>query len=99
MAERTENPKMKHIYFMLRCTKDRHPNCIPMRNATMKSSKKILQAYTTDIELDGVRYCVTGKALVRDGEVKDFAKNLWKIKSQAARPTGVKELKVLVSQQ
>ncbi len=83
---------------MLRCTKDRHTNCLPMRNAAMRSSKKILQAYTTKLNLEGTRYCVTGKALVEENNIEVFVKNLWQIRSRAAKPTGVKNLKVLVSQ-
>jgi len=89
---------MKSVYFMLRCTKDKHENCIPMRNAAMNSSKKVLQAYTTGVRVGGIRYCVTGKALVKEDEVKEFTENLWDIRSKAAKPTGVKHLKVLVSQ-
>ena len=89
---------LKNIYFMFRCTRDRHTNCIPMRNAAMKSSKKILQAYTTSIEFEGSRYCVTGKALVQENKIKDFVKDLHKIKSSAANPTRIKELKILVNQ-
>lgn len=98
MVKNDKSQELKHIYFMFRCTKKRHANCIPMRNAAMKSSRKIYQAYTTDIELDGERYCVTCKALVKSDEVKDFTKDLWKIKSRSANPTGIEKLKVLVSQ-
>ncbi len=90
---------MKEVYFMFRCTKDKHTNCIPMRNASMKSSKNILQAYTTGTTFEGTRYCVTGKALVQENEIKEFIKNLWKIKSNAAKPTGVKNIKVLILHQ
>ena len=93
-----KNQNLKNVYFMFRCTRDKHPNCIPMRNASLKSSKNILQAYTTDTTFEGTRYCVIGKALVKENEVKDFTKNLWKIKSNAAKPIGVKNLKILVSQ-
>ena len=89
---------LKNVYFMVRCTKTKHTNCVSMRNATMKSSKKILQAYTTGIEFEGTRYCVTGKALVQENKVKDFADDLWKIKSNAANPIGIKNLRVLISQ-
>ena len=98
MPKHSKNQQMKNIYFMFRCTKDKHTNCIPMRNAAMKSSKKIFQAYTTDITIDGIRYCVTGKALINQNDVNEFANNLWKIRSQAAKPTSVKKLKVLISQ-
>ena len=83
---------------MLRCTKAKHTNCMHMLNATMKSSKKILQAYVSDIEFEGTRYCVTGKALVQENEVEDFVNGLWKIKSRSVNPTGIKNLEVLVSQ-
>jgi len=83
---------------MLRCTKDKHANCTPMRNAAMNSSKKVLQAYTTGVRVGGARYCVTGKALVKEDEVREFTENLWNIRSRAVKPTGVKDLKVLVSQ-
>ena len=89
---------MRKIYFVFRYTRDKHKNCIPMRNVAMKSSKKILQAYTTNVEIDGTQYCVTGKALVKEDEIKEFTGNLWNMRSQSANPTGVKELKVLVSQ-
>jgi len=83
---------------MFRCTKDKHTNCIPMRNAAMRSSKKILQAYTVGTEVEGTTYCVAGKALVQENEIKEFTENLRNIRSKAAKPTGVKNLKVLVSQ-
>ncbi|RNJ79807.1 MAG: hypothetical protein D9C04_03840 [Nitrosopumilus sp. B06] len=89
---------LKDVYFMFRCTKDRHDNCIPMRNAAMHSSESILQAYTTNIELDGDRYCVTGKALVKAGELGKFKDGLRKIRSKSIHPTRVKHLKILVGQ-
>ena len=89
---------MRKVYFVFRCTKEKHENCIPMRNAAIKSSKKILQAYTTNVKIDGTQYCVTGKALVKEDEIKEFTGDLLNMRSKSANPTGVKELKVLVSQ-
>ena len=90
---------LKNVYFMFRCAKTKHPNCVSMRNVAMKSSKKILQAYTTGIEFEGTRYCVTGKALVPENKVRNFTDELWKIKSSATNPTGIKALKILIGQQ
>lgn len=68
-----------------------------MRNAAIKSSASILQAYTTEIVFEGTRYCVTGKALVEKDKLEEFSEQLTRIKSRAVKPTGVKSIRVLVS--
>ena len=98
MATNSKNQAMRKVYFVFRCTKDKHENCISMRNTAMKSSKKILQAYTTNVKIDGTRYCVTGKALVKENEIKEFTDNLRDMRYKSANPISVKELKVLVGQ-
>lgn len=88
---------MRKIYFMMRCTKDKHTNCIPMRNAAMRNAS-VIQAYTTSLEFENTPYCVAGKALVMKNEIKDFTNNLQNTKSRSSNPTGVSELKIFVSQ-
>ncbi len=68
-----------------------------MRDAAMKSSKKILRAYTTEAVMGGERYCVAGKAFVNENEIKEFKHNLRSIHSKEKRSTGIEKLKVLVS--
>ena len=88
---------LRKIYFMLRCTKDRHPNCIPMRNAAM-CHDSVMEAHTTNLEFEGTSYCVAGEALVMKNEVKDFTNKLQNTKSRSSNPTRVSRIKVLVSQ-
>ena len=88
---------VRKIYFMIRCTKGKHPNCIPMRNAAMRNSS-VIQAYTTSLEFEGTAYCVAGKALVMKNDVKKFTNNLQNAKSRSTNPTKVSKLRILVSQ-
>ncbi len=82
---------------MLRCTKDKHPNCTPMKNAAMRQDS-VIEAHTTNLEFEEMYYCVSGHALVTKKDVKDFTDDLQAIKSRSKNPTGVAELRVLVSQ-
>ncbi|MDE0091086.1 MAG: hypothetical protein OXP12_07000 [Thaumarchaeota archaeon] len=68
-----------------------------MRNAVMKNFKNVLQAYTTNTNIEGVEYCVAGKALVKDSEVEKFERKLRRLKTDAKVPVGISELKMLVS--
>lgn len=88
---------LKQVYFLLRCAQDKHDHCTSVCDATVNHSKNILRAHTTDLEMGGERYCVTGEALVKNSEVGAFKKNLWKIQTNTKDPIGVKALKVFVS--
>ncbi len=90
--------ELKKVYVMLRCTKGKHPNCIPVRNAAMKSSKRILQAHTTNMKFEGTEYCVTAKALVPKKELKDFVAGLRKIKTASRYPTTIAKVDVLIGE-
>lgn len=90
---------LREVYFMLRCTRKSHCNCTPMRNAAMRSSRHILKAYTTNIELEGERYCVTGRALVRTGDLNSFRAGLRAVRTRSSNPAGVERLMVLVAEQ
>lgn len=90
--------QIRNAFVLIRCTKASHKNCKPVRNAVMKEFKNVLQSYTTDADIDGVRYCVACKALVRDSEVKKFERNLRRLKTGSKRQVGVEKMKMLVSQ-
>lgn len=68
-----------------------------MRNALMNGFKNVLESYTTTSEMDGVRYCVVGRALVKTSDIPVFEKGLRQIKTDSTRPVGVSELDLLVS--
>ena len=48
---------LHNLLIMIRCTRNTHKNCKPVRNALLDNFKNVLHAYTTNSEIDGV-YCV-----------------------------------------
>ena len=86
---------MKKIYFLVQCTKNSHKNCTDVMDCIMDKFKNVLQSYTTSLNMNGVSYCVTGKALIKNGEVDEFTDSLNKMHTGSV---GVNRIKIFVSQ-
>ena len=98
LSMKSNTTQLHNAFVLIRCTKQSHKNCKPVRNALMKNFNNILQSYTTNSEVEGIEYCVVGKAIVKGNEIKPFQNKLKKLEAgTASRPVGVAELKVLIS--
>ena len=97
MSKHTHESDLRNAFVLLKCTKSEHKDCRLIRDTLMKQSKNVLKAYTTRTKLDGVEYCVAGKAVMKSADVAKFKNDLWKIKTDTTKPIGVRELRVLVS--
>ena len=53
----------------------------------------VLHAYTTNSEIDGVRYCVVGKAIVKNSDMVNFEKKLGKLHTKK-KDVGVKKISI-----
>ena len=87
---------LHNALIMIRCTKNTHKNCKPVRNALLANFKNVLHSYTTNSEIDGVEYCVVGKAIVKNSDVANFEKKLKKLHTKAGN-VGVSKLSVYTS--
>ena len=96
--QKAKPTKLRKAFVLVRCSKSRHTNCKPMQNALNKSSKNILHSSTTKAKLEGTRYCVAVKAIVKENEIKKFESDLWKVKTRTANPSHVAKLKLLIRQ-
>ena len=88
---------LHNAFILIRCTKKSHKNCKPVRNALMKNFKNVLQSYTTNADVDGIEYCVAGKALVNTSEIPKFKTKLKNL-TTPSKKIGVKELQVLIAE-
>ena len=76
---------LHNLLIMIRCTRNTHKNCKPVRNALLDNFKNVLHAYTTNSEIDGVRYCVVGKAIVKNSDMVNFEKKLGKLHTKSGK--------------
>ena len=90
-------PKIRHADVLLRCSKPEHENCAMLRDALMQNFKNVTMAYTTLTKMD-TDYCVSASAMVKDGEINKFRKQLNELKGGTGkRKFEVSKVKLLVS--
>ena len=87
---------LHNALILIRCTRNSHKNCKPIRNALLNNFKNVLHSYTTNSEIDGVKYCVVGKAIVENSEVKSFEKKLEKLHTKSGK-IGIDKLAIYTS--
>ena len=80
----------------IRCTKDTHENCKPVRDALLANFKNVLHSYTTNSKIDGVEYCVVGKAIVKNSDLINFETKLKNLRTKK-KDVGVSKLSVYTS--
>ncbi len=79
---KTPKPKAHYADILLRCSKPEHENCAVMRNVLMENFTNVTKAYTTRTDLD-TDYCVGATAIVKDGEINSFKKQLQNFKKDS----------------
>lgn len=90
---------LKNVYFMLRCTKPDHKDCMSVCNEAFVAYPGIMEVSNCRVDpaLNN-RFCVAGRALVMRDNLDDFEEALRSIRTSDPRPVGVSELEVLVGQ-
>ena len=91
-------PKIHHADVLLRCSKQEHENCAMLRDSLMKNFKNVTVAYTTRTNMD-TDYCVSASAMVKDGEINKFKKQLESLKGTGQQEFKVSKGKLFVSKQ
>ncbi len=72
---KTAKSKIHIADILLRCSKKEHENCAALRDSLLENFKNVTKAYTTRTVLDTV-YCVSATAIVEDGQINKFKKQL-----------------------
>ena len=60
---------------LVKCSKDEHNDCRAIRDAVLKL-RPAQEAYTTNAEVDGQRWCVAASALIDINETDQFKRDL-----------------------
>ncbi len=89
--------KLHHADILLRCSKAEHENCAVMRDSLMEKFDNVTMAYTTRTVLNGIDYCVSASAIVKEGKVNDFKNKLKKFEGKSPNKFKVKFSEVLVN--
>lgn len=93
----TKGYRLKNVYFMLRCEKEDHSDCLSMRTAVFNCYPSIMSVRGCRVAPGFSRFCVTGRALVLKENLAGFERTLRSVVTDDPEPVGVAELDVLVS--
>ena len=63
---------------LVKCSKDEHNDCRAIRDAVLKL-RPVQEAYTTNAEVDGQKWCVAASALIDINETDQFKRDLDKL--------------------
>ena len=61
---------------LLRCSDDKHDNCLVMRNTLVKNVSNVTMAHAAAADLDGETYCVVARAIVNRDQVPALNKKI-----------------------
>ena len=90
---------LRSAFILLKCSKQKHNDCRQIRNALIDQIGNVQQAYTTDAELGGEKWCVAASALVDVNKKDEFKKKLWKLAAKGPKPIKITNLELLIDNQ
>ena len=93
----TKGYRLKNVYFMLRCEREEHDDCMSMRSAVFNCYPSIMSVRSCRVAPGLNRFCVTGRALVLKENLAGFERTLRSVVTDDTEPVGVAELDVLVA--
>jgi len=94
-----EKNQLKTAFILLKCDKRKHNDCRKIRDALLEKHPNVRKAHTTNAKIQDERWCVAATALVNTSEAKQFEDDLWKLKTETARPVGVSDLHFVLDEQ
>ena len=94
--------KIRTAQILLQCASLEHKDCAVLRDAVFYSFNGVLSAYITTLtpKMKNADYCVSAHAIVKDGEINKFRKQLKELKyntGKGKRKSKVTNVKLLVS--
>ena len=94
--------KIRNAEILLQCASLEHKDCAVLRDAVFYGFKGVLSAYITTLipKMKNADYCVSAHAIVKDGEINKFRKQLKELKyntGKGKRKSKVTNVKLLVS--
>ena len=85
---------LKNVFVLVRCTKKSRKRYIDMLNVIFRSSKNILQAYTTTTEIKGELFCNAFKDIVHKKDLRSFET---KLKNAKTKRHGIESIAMFVT--
>jgi len=90
---------LKSAFILLRCSKTNHDDCRKIRDALLDQVGNVQEAYTTDAEIDGVKWCVAASALVDVNDTKNVDKRIWDVHAVSKKPITVNDMRLFIDNQ